>query len=55
MLSTREFCVVLARGEWKTVLFIGTFDKAKEKARELNTMYQTDEYRVEEYQGFRGH
>jgi hypothetical protein len=53
MLSTNEYCVVLARGEWKTVLFTGTFDQAKERARELNTQYQTDEYLVEEYRGFR--
>jgi hypothetical protein len=53
MLNTREYCVVLARGDWKTVLFTGTFDQAKDKARELNTLYQTDEYKVEEYRGFR--
>lgn len=53
MLNTREYCVVLARGEWKTVLFTGTFEQAKERARELNKQYQTNEYMVEEYRGFR--
>lgn len=53
MLNSKEYCVVLARGEWKTVMFTGTFDQAKAKAKELNTMYQTDEYKVEEYRGFR--
>lgn len=53
MLNTREYCVVLARGDWKTVLFTGTFEQAKERARELNKQYQTDEYVVEEYRGFR--
>ena len=47
-----EYCVKLARGEWSTILFVGTFDEAKIKARELNTQYQTDEYKVEKYKGF---
>ena len=53
MLNTKEYCVVLARGDWKTVLFTGTFEQAKERARELNKQYQTNEYMVEEYRGFR--
>jgi hypothetical protein len=53
VLNTKEYCVVLARGDWKTVLFTGTFEQAKERARELNKQYQTNEYMVEEYRGFR--
>lgn len=52
MLNTKEYCVVLARGEWKAVLFTGTFEQVKERARELNKEYQTDEYKVEEWRGF---
>lgn len=45
----KRYCVKLARGEWSTVLFVGTFDEAKKEARELNAKYQTNEYRIEEY------
>lgn len=47
-----EYCVKLSRGDWSTILFIGTFDEAKTKALALNTQYQTDEYKVEKYKGF---
>jgi hypothetical protein len=47
-----EYCVKLARGDWSTILFVGTFDEAKLKARELNKTNQTDEYKVEKYKGF---
>jgi hypothetical protein len=43
------YVVKLARGEWSTILFSGTFDEAKAKARELNKQNQTDEYKVEKY------
>lgn len=51
-LTPDEYCVKLARGEWSTILFVGTHADAKAKARELNTQYQTDEYKVEKYKGF---
>lgn len=51
-LEKDEYCVKLARGEWSTILFVGTHDEAKAKARELNQQYQTDEYKVEKYKGF---
>ena len=43
------YVVKLARGEWSTILFSGTFDEAKVRARELNKQNQTDEYKVEKY------
>ena len=51
-LEKDEYCVKLARGEWSTILFVGTHDEAKAKARELNQQYQTDEYKVEKYKNF---
>jgi hypothetical protein len=47
-----EYCVKIVRGDWSSIVFVGTFDEAKAKARELNQQYQTDEYKVEKYKGF---
>lgn len=41
------YVVKLARGQWSTVLFIGSKEDADSKAASLNAQYQTDEYRVE--------
>jgi hypothetical protein len=45
-----NWLVKLARGDWETVLFaFKTLPDAIAKRAELNSIYQTDEYYVEEF------
>lgn len=47
-----RFVVKISRTGKESIAFIGTEERAKEKARELNKQYQTDEYKVEPYRGW---
>lgn len=47
-----RWVVKIERGGQGSLLFVGTKELAKEKARELNQRYQTDEYKVEPFKGW---
>lgn len=47
-----RWVVKIQRGEHSSLLFVGTLELAKEKARELNQQYQTDEYKIEPFKGW---
>lgn len=47
--STDQYLVKVSRETYDSVLFIGTKDQAQQRASELNSQYQTDEYYIEKY------
>lgn len=44
------YVVKLARGQWSTILYIGSKEDADATADALNAQYQTDEYWVEAWE-----
>lgn len=44
-----RYIVKIKRAFRTSVLFVGTMEEAKVYARNLNTQYQTDEYKVEKF------
>jgi len=47
--TSEKYVVKIARATYSSIVFLGSKVDAEAKASELNSQYQTDEYKLEKY------